>query len=279
MKKCVFIFIFALLLIFTSHADVIDNAELLSNSEENALAEETEIISDTYAYDVVILTVKSLNGKDVLDYADNYYDYNNYKNNGMIFVISMSEREFATSIVGNGIYLFSDYTIDNIHENITQMLSDGYFYDAFLEYIDQVEYVLYSASLNGEAVAYAPSDEYEYTPKYDASLYTYNNKRGISFYLIFEFIVIAISILIGFIVVSIMKAPMKNTGLKKHADTYIGANDLMLTRQTDRYMYSNITKTKIQTNHSSSGNSFGGGSSSKHIGSSGRTHGGRSGRF
>ena len=57
---------------------VIDNADLMSSSEEAALEEKAQALRQEYGMDVVILTVDSLDGKRPQDYADDYYDYNGY---------------------------------------------------------------------------------------------------------------------------------------------------------------------------------------------------------
>ena len=55
---------------------VIDNADLMSSSEEAALDEKAQALRQEYGMDVVILTVDSLDGKRPQEYADDYYDYN-----------------------------------------------------------------------------------------------------------------------------------------------------------------------------------------------------------
>ena len=56
---------------------VIDEAGLISASDEKKLSEKIKEIQKE-KFDVVILTVKSLDGKSAQDYADDYYDYNGY---------------------------------------------------------------------------------------------------------------------------------------------------------------------------------------------------------
>lgn len=290
MRKLILtLFVISILSICVFAVGVVDNAELLTASEEAALEERIEEIRNFYNYDVAILTVTSLDGKDVLTYADEYYDDNGYgigsDKDGMIFVIGMNEREFATSTCGSGIYFFGDYTLDNIHDNIMSYLSNGEYYKAFDEYLNQVSFVLYSAYEEKDVV----SDDYVPVPvingNYDESIYIYDDEieKDAGFYVTFEVIAILISLLIGFIVVSIMKSPMKNVGLKKDADAYTGTDDLNLTRRIDNFLYSNVSKTRIETNNNSfrpgSGSSFGGGHSTTRTSSSGTMHGGRSGKF
>lgn len=288
MKNLILFLLISICLIASVSAQsIVDNAELLTDSEEALLEERTASVRESYDYDVVILTIDSLDGEDILSYANDYYDYNGYGvgsgYDGMIFVISMAERDFGTSTCGSGIYYFSDYTLDNIHENITPSLSAGEYFDAFDEYINQVEYVLYSAAIEEQpASANTTMPEYNLSGGYDSSLYTYDEGEvsTAEVYIFMEIGIIIVALVIGLITVSVMKSPMKNIGIKKDADSYTGADDLKLKRQIDRFIYSNVSKTRIETNNSSgSRSSFGGGHSSTSFGSSGRMHGGRSGKF
>ena len=76
---------------------VIDNADLMSSSEEAALDEKAQALRQEYGMDVVILTVDSLDGKRPQEYADDYYDYNGYADNGVLFLLSMEERDWYIS--------------------------------------------------------------------------------------------------------------------------------------------------------------------------------------
>lgn len=288
MKNLIFFLLITICFVASATAQsIVDNAELLTDSEEALLEERAAAVRESYDYDVAILTINSLDGEDILSYANDYYDYNGYGvgsgYDGMIFVISMAERDFGTSTCGSGIYYFSDYTLDNIHENIVALLSAGKYFDAFSEYINRVEYVLYSAAIEKQTnSADAVVPEYNLSDSYNSNLYTYEDVEvsTAEVYIVAEIGIIIIALIIGLITVTVIKSPMKNIGIKKDADIYTGANDLKLKRQIDRFIYSNVSKTRIETNNSSgSRSSFGGGHSSTSFGSSGRVHGGRSGKF
>lgn len=68
----------------------------MSDSEEAKLDSEIEKIRTNYDFDVVLLTVESLEGYTPEAFADDYYDYNGYgigdNNDGVLFLISMEER-------------------------------------------------------------------------------------------------------------------------------------------------------------------------------------------
>ena len=57
---------------------VMDEADLLTDSEEEALSEMLEEISLKQGNDIVVVTVYSLGGKSAESFADDYFDYNGY---------------------------------------------------------------------------------------------------------------------------------------------------------------------------------------------------------
>lgn len=110
---------------------VIDNADLMSSSEEAALEEKAQALRQEYGMDVVILTVDSLDGKRPQDYADDYYDYNGYADDGVLFLLSMEERDWYISTKGNAIYALTDYGIQQVGESALPYLKNGDYYGAF----------------------------------------------------------------------------------------------------------------------------------------------------
>ena len=65
---------------------VIDEAGLLEDKEIEKLSENIEDLSDKYNMDIVLLTVDSLNGKTPNEFADDFYDYNGYAEDGIFFL-------------------------------------------------------------------------------------------------------------------------------------------------------------------------------------------------
>ncbi|MBE6687835.1 MAG: hypothetical protein E7588_01000 [Ruminococcaceae bacterium] len=276
MKKILFVIILIIALAVPTYANVIDEANILSEADEQELNKIIEVLRDLYEFDAVILTVNTIDGEEIFDFADNYYDFNGYgigeNHDGLIFVIAMEEREFATSTCGRAISLFNDSLLDDIHAEITPYLSEGSYKQAFEQYIGRIERTILLTGSTSVDVAgtYDYSDYY-----YDDTDYTREVVRGYDFYITFEVIVVIVALIIGLIVVSVLKAPMKNIGIKKNADSYTNCGNLLMARSVDRFMYSNVTKTRINNDSNNSG----GLRSTTRTGSSGRTHGGRSGRF
>ena len=55
---------------------LVDDADLLTNSEESELLDLLDEISERQKVDVVVVTVDSLEGKSPMAFADDFYDYN-----------------------------------------------------------------------------------------------------------------------------------------------------------------------------------------------------------
>lgn len=115
---------------------VIDNADLMSSSEEAALDEKAQALRQEYGMDVVILTVDSLDGKRPQEYADDYYDYNGYADDGLLFLLSMEERDWYISTKGNAVYALTDYGIQQVGESALPYLGDGDYYGGFDAFLD-----------------------------------------------------------------------------------------------------------------------------------------------
>ena len=244
---------------------VVDNAFLLTDSEEQSLTEKIDYIIETYSYDVVIHTTLTADGKSAMEYADDFYDYRGYgygdNADGMAFVLIMDTRDYWTSTAGLGIEIFNDDVIEYLGDTIVSDLSNGDYYSAFYTYLEEVEQYLY---------------EYEYGivagEDPDTKIKDILKKELVA--LIFAFIVS------GFAVYT-MKRQMNTAVAKKEANAYIKNGSVNISYQRDTFLYDTVTKRAKPKNNGSSGGGrpSGGGGGRVHVGSSGRSHGGGGGKF
>lgn len=102
MKKTIIVILFAVLLCISLSVPafaqgniplLVDNAELLTDSEERVLLSNLENISSNQQMDIVIVTVKGLDGETPRDYADDFYDFNCYAEDGVLLLISMENSD------------------------------------------------------------------------------------------------------------------------------------------------------------------------------------------
>lgn len=248
---------------------VIDNADLMSSSEEAALEEKAQALRQEYGMDVVILTVDTLDGKRPQDYADDYYDYNGYANDGVLFLLSMEERDWYISTKGNAIYALTDYGIQQVGESALPYLKSGDYYGAFDAFLAALP-TYFSAYSDGSPIdGYADTSGDYYHGDQEDVVY-YEQPRHVSIW-----ISIVIGAVIGGITVLIMRACMNTKRPQRSAGSYLNDSSYHLRTNRDLFLYSNVTKTRIQQESSSSG----GGGSSVHTSSSGSSHGGGGGKF
>ena len=241
-------------------AGVIDSARL---SRLNALADE---VSEKYRCDVAVVFVQSLEGKYVVDYADDFYDYKGYgydpNDDGILLLVSVGEREFAETTYGYGKTAFTDYGMTNYLEpRFTKYLSGNDWAGAAEQFINDSGYLLEQAR-NGKPYDNYPTGRVQKSFKDVAPLAA------------------LISAVVGFfsggIPTSAMKRKMKSVEKNYGAANYVRGG-LNLIAKDDRFLYANVSKTPIprDTDHRSGG----GGGSSTHFSSSGRSHGGSHGHF
>lgn len=225
-----------------------DRADLVTDSEEHhALEYRLSLISQKYQMEVAILTVDSLDGKSAAAYADDYYDSHGYgwgpSNSGLLLLIAIEEREWYVSTCGDAIEAVTDHEIDSMFYRISGMLSAGEYYEAFDTFLMEIE----------------------------AEYQAYTDDKTLDSVDIIIRLVIALLIgsAIAGIVLLIMRSKMNTARQQSGAGSYMVSGSYDLYRCQDFFLYSQTTRTLKQQNHSSS----------THRSSSGRSHGGRGGRF
>ena len=237
---------------------VIDDAGLIKASDEKELDKKIKNIQKD-KFDVVILTVKSLDGKSAQDYADDYYDNNDYgldnEKSGVLFLVSKGDRKYHISTKGAGIKAFTDYGIGRIKEEIRPYLSDGDYFNACDEFLNITKDFV---------KAYKDGTPYDTDNPYNEEID----------YVILEVIALVIAFVIALISVGIMRLRMNTAKPKGTAMEYIKKDSFKLTSEKDIFMYSTVTKTaKPKDNDNSAGGS------TTHVSSSGSEHGGGGGSF
>lgn len=226
---------------------VVDGADLLSGTEESDLTEKIDSIVQNYDMDVVILTVNTLGSKSASAYADDYYDYIGYgigsDHSGLLLLIAMEERTWAVSTCGDAIRTVTDYEVEEILQDVAGYLSDAEYYDAFDTFLDRVE-AQYRTGIDRE-----------------------ESDSGNNF---FRFVIaLVIGAVVALIVLLVMRGKMNTAKAQSGAGSYLTEGSYDLYRCQDIYLYSRTAKVRKAENNSSG----------SHRSSSGRSHGGSSGRF
>ena len=274
-------FIFAFVLAIPCFAQIdspymIDNADLLSNYEEQHLLTEIEKLRSEYGYDIIIHTTYDTEGKDIVSYCDDYYYEGDYAEDGLIFVISMAERDYYTSTCGTLVDSLPDYQIDYICASVTPYLSEGSYFSAFEEYLRGLNSYFggYESGEISPDIHYG--DDYYYTDDY----YTDNYQPSVKGYVIREFILILIAFIIAFVITTIIKSKMNTAVKQRDADNYIVGGSFVLSGQRDAFIGTHTARRAIpKNNNTNHGGRVGGGGGGGHISSGDIRHGGSGGKF
>ena len=265
MKKRILLLLSALLLYITivipafATGDLprlVDNADLVTDSEESALISKLDEISERQQVDIVIVTADSLDGKTPVEYADDFYDYNGYGigsgRDGVLLLVSMEYSDWWMSTCGYGITAITDAGIEYISDEFVPYLSSGDYLEAFTAYADLCD------EFFGQALSGQPYD-IGHMPKG-----TFGFAKNLLVALIIGFVV-------ALIATGVMKGKLKTVRSQSAARNYIKANSMNITENRDFYLYSHVNRTaRPKETHGGSGT---------HTSSSGSTHGGGGGKF
>ncbi len=273
MKKKLFPVIFALLLLaipaFPAFAEsnvlrLLDEDDLLTDDEETELMDKLDEISERQQVDIVVAVVHTLDGSTPMEYADDYYDYNGYGfgagKDGILFLISMEERDWYISTTGFGITAVTDAGREYMAEQFLGDLSDGEYAAAFTTF----------AELCDDFITQARTGE-----PYDVD-HLPEEPFGILGNLVISFL---IAFLISLIATGIMRGKLKSVRSQTSADSYLKEGSMRLTRKDDLFLYSHVDRREKPKENNSGSTGAPSGGSRTHTSSSGETHGGGGGKF
>ncbi|MBQ8909479.1 MAG: TPM domain-containing protein [Oscillospiraceae bacterium] len=258
MKRKLFIWIAVLCLLATSilpaHAATSrldDDAGLLSLSEEKEIAELLDEISQRHEMDIVVVTADSLDGLSPMEYADDYYDYGGYGEDGILLLVSIADNDWYVSTAGYGITAITDAGLTYMSKRFVPYLSEGEYGKAFETF----------AQLCDEFITQAKTGD-----PYD----THNLPKDPFAAGVNLVIALVIGLVVALIATGIMKGKLKTVRQQAKADDYVEKGSMRLDYSRDLFLYTHLDRREKPK--SSSG-------SSTHISSSGTTHGGGGGKF
>ena len=250
--------------------NVVDWADLLTDSQEASLNHDIAQIREKYDFEVVLHTTPYIGSISIVDYSDDVYDYNGYgvgtDHDGLLFCLNMDDgsggRDYYTSTTGYGETAFTDYAVADsssaINAQILPKLSGGEYYGAMSTYLKLCDKYL-KAAKKGKP--------------YDFG----HQQRSTIEILKREAVVLVVAVIAAFIITRLMKNTSGAAHQKNDAQSYVVQNSLRLRTSREIFTHTTHSRTKIESNSSSS--SRGGGGSSSHVGSSGTSHGGGGGKF
>ena len=235
---------------------LVDNADLLTSSEETELLSALNEISERQEFDVAVVTVDGLEGRTPREYADDFYDYNGYgmgpENDGTLLLISMEARDWYITTTGYGITALTEDGLDYISDQIVPYLSDGEYQEAFVTFAELCdEFVTEARTGRPYDGDHMPKGKFEWGMALVISL--------------------VIGLVSAFIITEGMRSRLRSVRAKGSAADYVKPGSMVLGRSEDRFLHAAVSKRARPKNNSSG--------SSTHRSSSGVSHGGRGGKF
>lgn len=214
---------------------VVDEAELLTDEQENALQTKLEKLMKEHKCHFVIVTVDSLGYRSAYSYADSYFHDNGYgygkNDSGILLLLSMEYRDYYIYTYGDAEEKFGDSELTDIEDEMLPHFSKNSFYDGFIAFADACDNAL-SFDFWG--------------------------------YLLIAAVIGAV---LAFIILHSMRSKLKSVRPQKGAANYVRNGSFTLTRDADIFLYRNVTRTRRQSSSSSSsgrgGGSRGGGRGGK----------------
>ena len=238
---------------------VYDYANLLTEQEENSLSNDITKFIGTYHMDMVIVTISENNKKSSMEYADDFYDYNDFgigdSNDGLLFLMDMDKRVMWISTTGYAIKIYNDARINSILDDTYNKISKKDYYGCASEFIKSSSYF---------------ADEGVITSNNTVASTSMKDNR-LTLKKVVYVIIPSSMITIIFIIIGVRKH--RNVKEQKLAKGY--RKNLNINVERDQFISKHTSRVRIES--STSSGSWGGGgsgSSSTHSGSSGVTHGG-----
>ena len=217
-----------------------DEADLLSSLEEKEVLSALNEVSDKYNVDIVVAAVETAGADFASDYAEDFYDENNYgrgtTRDGALLILIMDERDYR--ILSNGMVAdaISLDDIDRIGDEIVSDLSAGAYANAFIRFAEECDYYI-NGHLNGFPFPF-----------------------GFIFAICF-----GVAFVIALIVVIVMRLQLKSVRKQHNAGYYTNRASINITRTSDLFLYRNVVTVR-KPEPSSSSRSGGRSSGSRNVG-------------
>ncbi len=200
---------------------VFDQAGLMSQGEQMELDSALQELQQSYSLNLAIVTTNTLDGKSPAQYADDYYDaLFGVDSDGILFLLSMEDRDWFITTSGRGRSLLTDGEVYDSVDTALDYLSDGDYFSGFSIWVNNLPW-------------YLENEEPEPTPSFWLSL--------------------VIGLVVAGIAVFIMTCGMNTKRQQHSARHYMTGDSYHLRTCQDFYLYSNTTRTAKPKNNSSSG--------------------------
>lgn len=214
-----------------------DEADLLTDVEEEVIAEKLDSVTEEFGVELVVATVSSTGDYTATEYCEAYYDEGEYgigdDRSGVLLFIAMEDEEGGRSYRIHARGFAEEALTENeqisIGDSIVTFLSDEDYYTAINTFIDECEY-----QINGEI-------------------------NGFPFKFVKNLIIsLVIGFVIALIVTGIWKGQLKSVRQQTGAATYTKDGSMQIETANDFFLYRTISRQKKEQKSSSSSGGSGG---------------------
>lgn len=121
-----------------------DLADVFTGDQKAFLQTETRRLSEAYQMDIVIVTTYDAQNKSSREYADDFFDDNNYgvgeDRDGILFLIDFDNGEVYISTSGRGIRYLTDQRIESVLDDVFDSgFADGQYFRGATAFLTSTE--------------------------------------------------------------------------------------------------------------------------------------------
>ena len=213
-----------------------DEGNLLTDRQIETISQQLQTLSSQYDMEIILVTADHFSGKSAENYADTCWKNGNYGKNGILFLFSMTQRQWYIYTAGRCMSIFGDQELSRLEGAVIPQLKAGDSYGAADVFVKTTEDILIDHAKEQASWAWK-------TP----------------------LICFGVGAVIALIVVLVMASQHKNVHKKAQAGDYVKPGSFQLTQCLDLYLYQTTTRRRKPQNSGGSG----GGSGRSHGGRGG----------
>ncbi len=216
----------------SSKGKIYDFANVLKEDEEKKIYNQLKSFIKSSKIDAVVVTTNNLAGYDIDKYTYNFYDYNDFKSDGVILVLYLNGSEEPNIFMGNSgnengkvFTIYTDVRMKQILKYIYSDVKKGNYYKAVSDYVKIID-GFFNIDHNSE--------------------YTVNDRGEIVRALpLFEIVTLSLSLTFILIMLLIFRVKGENQVLYKVSlDNYIDKDTMSLNLEKDELFETSLSKKK-----------------------------------
>ena len=246
---------------------VVDDAKILSDTEERRLTDAIDEVELSSHWDVMAVSTGDAGGKTSEQYAEEWFDQYTTREDGVICLIDMDNRKITVRTFGEAIYYLTDDRVDAILDDAYGGAKNGEYFEVYESMIEGI----------GEAYQRGiPDDQYTYDEDTGKVVDSYRQKKRITLWE--GLLAVAAALAAGGIT---MAAVVGKYRLKWGGYQYSFRENgtVELSDKRDTFVNQIVTHRRIPTESSGRNSGNSGSRSTTHVGAGGRRSGGGSRKF